>query len=273
MSPAAASVSLSRLRSATSSVASISSTKVKCGAVNFDRTIFSAIFLRRPASGMRSIRRRRAAAGARASRRWARRLRPASRAVPPPSSAATTSALVTRPCGPLPGDRREVEPVLARHPPGDRRGQHLRRRPTAAAATAALRVGRRGGAQRARRAAPGPAAAAAPSTSSVTSGWCTLAISPSLPWILTTLPGAGAGTVTVALSVITSTTAWSSLTVSPSFTSHLTISPSIDAFADVGELEFEVAMALVRSFRQGVSVRRCRRSRSIRPFMKNSAAR
>ena len=51
-------------------------------------------------------------------------------------------------------------------------------------------------------------------------------VSPSPARSLTTVPAAGAGTSTVALSVMTSTTGWCSSTVAPSATSHWTISPS-----------------------------------------------
>src|SRR5262245_40025523 len=48
--------------------------------------------------------------------------------------------------------------------------------------------------------------------------------------------------VTVALSVITSTSGWSSATVSPSFTSHLTISPSTTPSPMSGSLNSKVAI-------------------------------
>jgi len=78
----------------------------------------------------------------------------------------------------------------------------------------------------------------------------------------------GAGTVTVALSVISSTTPWSSSTVSPAFTSHLTISPSTTPSPRSGSLNSNVATALSAP-RRAQACRPC----SMRPFMKNSAAR
>src|SRR5262249_47055222 len=74
--------------------------------------------------------------------------------------------------------------------------------------------------------------------------WWTLAISPSFPWRLTTFPARGEGTVTVALSVISSTTPWSSVMVSPGATSHLTISPSITPSPMSGSLNSKVATAV-----------------------------
>ncbi len=75
-----------------------------------------------------------------------------------------------------------------------------------------------------------------PSTSSTTSVSCTLAISPSLPMVRSTFPRRGLGMVTVALSVITSTSGWSSTISSPAFTSHLTISPSTTPSPTSGSL-------------------------------------
>src|SRR6185369_10935894 len=70
------------------------------------------------------------------------------------------------------------------------------------------------------------AAAPSPATSSTTSTSPTGTVSPTLKRRSATLPVLGAPMVTVALSVITSTISWFSLTLSPSFTSQLTISPS-----------------------------------------------
>src|SRR6185295_4890184 len=75
-------------------------------------------------------------------------------------------------------------------------------------------------------AAGGAALAAAPSSSITTSTLPTGQMSPSLKLILTTVPARGDGSSTVALSVITSTSGWSSLTLSPSLTFQETTSPS-----------------------------------------------
>src|SRR5689334_13936242 len=65
-----------------------------------------------------------------------------------------------------------------------------------------------------------------PPTSNTTSTSPTGTVSPTLKRRSATLPVLGAPMVTVALSVITSTISWFSLTLSPSLTSQLTISPS-----------------------------------------------
>src|SRR5512139_1771866 len=59
-----------------------------------------------------------------------------------------------------------------------------------------------------------------------------------------TRPALGLGTVTVALSVITSAITSSSLTVSPSFTCHLTSSPSITPSPRSGSLNSKRAMGV-----------------------------
>src|SRR5688500_5192869 len=78
-------------------------------------------------------------------------------------------------------------------------------------------------------AAFGAASAGAPSParSSTTSTWPTGTVSPTLNRRSATLPLRGEPIVTVALSVITSTMSWFSLTVAPSSTNQLTISPSV----------------------------------------------
>jgi len=72
----------------------------------------------------------------------------------------------------------------------------------------------------------GLATAAAPSSSITTRIWPTGQIWPSLKLILAIMPARGDGSSTVALSVMTSTIGWSSLTRSPSLTFQATISPS-----------------------------------------------
>src|SRR5438477_11907847 len=85
--------------------------------------------------------------------------------------------------------------------------------------------------------------APAPSTSRTIRVECTLAMSPSLPTVFTTLPRRGLGMVTVALSVITSTSGWSSTIWSPALTSHLTISPSTTPSPMSGSLNSNWAMS------------------------------
>lgn len=89
--------------------------------------------------------------------------------------------------------------------------------PPAAAAGAAASAGASAGA-----AAGAPAAPSSRWKITLPTG----TVSPSPARCLTTVPAAGAGTSTVALSVITSTTGWCSSTAVPSATSHWTISPS-----------------------------------------------
>src|SRR4051812_18656462 len=86
-------------------------------------------------------------------------------------------------------------------------------------------------------------AAPPPSSSSTTRTPCALVISPSLPTVCSTLPRRGLGMVTVALSVITSTSGWSSTIWSPGFTSHLTISPSTTPSPMSGSLNSNWAMS------------------------------
>jgi hypothetical protein len=255
VSPEAASEAFSRLRSATSSVTSTSSTNRECGAVNLLRTIFSAIFRRSPRMAMRW------SAPAEGSGTSFARGACTGSGARPRSSAACTSAFSTLPCGPVPE-------IAARSIPCSR----AIRRVTGVARTFAASTAwaATGGALGVAGAEPaGAAAGAPPVTSMVRSGWCTLAISPSLPWRETTFPARGAGTVTVALSVISSTTLWSSSTVSPGCTSHLTISPSTTPSPRSGSLNSNVATALSAPRRDAQACRPC----SMRPFMKNSAAR
>jgi len=228
---AAASASLRRLRSRSSSVKSTSSTKVECGAVNLLRTIFSAIFLRSPRSGMRSSW---AAWGNGTSRG---RSRPSGAPAGPASSAATTSTFNTRPCGPVPA-----------MPPKSSPCSRAIRRVTGVASTFTSARGAEatGGALLAcvSLAAEGSAARGAPaSVSSVTRRACTFAMSPTVPCTESTRPARGVGTVTVALSVISSTRPWSSPTWSPGFTSHWTISPSTTPSPRSGSLNSKVAKA------------------------------
>src|SRR5262249_4987751 len=72
----------------------------------------------------------------------------------------------------------------------------------------------------------GAAATDAPSTSKVTSAAPTAAICPGSPWIEATTPATGEVISTVALSVMTSTSGWSSATLSPGLTCQPTISAS-----------------------------------------------
>ncbi len=70
------------------------------------------------------------------------------------------------------------------------------------------------------------AALPAPSTSKTAMGAPTGCMSPGAPCTSTTLPATGAVISTVALSVITSTSGWSSRTSSPTATCQATISAS-----------------------------------------------
>lgn len=90
--------------------------------------------------------------------------------------------------------------------------------------------------------AAGSAPAPSPSISSTTRVSWTRATSPSLPKVWSTFPALGLGMVTVALSVITSTSAWSSAMTSPAFTSHLTISPSTTPSPMSGSLNSNLAI-------------------------------
>src|SRR5438067_1799363 len=85
-------------------------------------------------------------------------------------------------------------------------------------------------------------APAPPSTSSTTSVAWTLATSPSFPTVSTTFPRRGLGMTTVALSVMTSRSGWSSAIWSPGLTSHFTISPSTTPSPMSGSLNSHRAM-------------------------------
>src|SRR3954470_16354291 len=104
-------------------------------------------------------------------------------------------------------------------------------------------------------------AAPPPSSSSTTRTPCTLVISPSLPTVCSTLPRRGLGMVTVALSVITSTSGWSSTIWSPGFTSHLTISPSTTPSPMSGSLNSNWAISGLVCFQlaQRLEDARCER--------------
>jgi hypothetical protein len=67
---------------------------------------------------------------------------------------------------------------------------------------------------------------AAASLSMTTSSEPTGTFSPTAPWIETTVPATGAGLSTIALSVVTSTSVWSSSTRWPTATCHFAISAS-----------------------------------------------
>src|SRR5438067_4589011 len=108
----------------------------------------------------------------------------------------------------------------------------------------------------------------APSTSRTSSVSCTLAVSPSLPMTFTTFPRRGLGMVTVALSVITSTSGWSSPTSSPGFTSHLTISPSTTPSPMSGSLNSNWAMSGLVGFQLAQRPEDARRERQIVIFQR-----
>src|SRR4051812_44688948 len=175
--------------------------------------------------------------------------------------------------GPLQG--REIHSHLARHAPGDRSSEDPVLAVSAthdrAAAVLDLYLARRRslGLRGAIASGPGcgesgagsPAACAGiegascpvggrgaacvsvpPSASRTTSVEWTLAISPSLPTVSSTLPRRGLGITTVALSVITSRSGWSSTVWAPALTSHLTISPSTTPSPMSGSLNSQRAM-------------------------------
>src|SRR3954470_16642296 len=109
-------------------------------------------------------------------------------------------------------------------------------------------------------------AAPPPSSSSTTRTPCTLVISPSLPTVCSTLPRRGLGMVTVALSVITSTSGWSSTIWSPGFTSHLTISPSTTPSPMSGSLNSNWAMSGLIRFQPAQRFEDPRRERQVVVF-------
>src|SRR5581483_2254543 len=111
-------------------------------------------------------------------------------------------------------------------------------------------------------------AAGPPSTSSTTSVACTLTISPSYPIVSSTLPRRGLGMVTVALSVITSRSGWSSTISSPAFTSHLTISPSTTPSPMSGSLNSKRAMSGLIRFQLAQRLRDPRRERQVIVFQR-----
>src|SRR6267378_338540 len=120
-------------------------------------------------------------------------------------------------------------------------------------------------------AAPETAAAGdapAPSTSRTIRVECTFAISPSLPTVFTTLPRRGLGMVTVALSVITSTSGWSSTIWSPAFTSHLTISPSTTPSPMSGSLNSNWDMSGLVGFQLAQRLQDPRRERQVVVFQR-----
>ena len=158
-----------------------------------------------------------AAAGARPGSR------PALAVVPPVAAARSTSSTVIRPRGPVPF-------TVARSIPRS----VATRRAAGAAATAAspppaaAAVGRLALAARSASAPwadpPAPCAVVSPSTTSMSAP--TLTRSPSSTHSLVTVPDAGAGIVTTALSLSTSAIGWFSSTRSPTATSHFTSSTS-----------------------------------------------
>src|SRR5690606_24190943 len=89
------------------------------------------------------------------------------------------------------------------------------------------------------------AAGAPPPSSKTTSTSPTGITSSTAPRSSSTLPALGAPMVTVALSVMTSTISWSSLTVSPSATSQPTISPSVTPSPISGSLNSNFDILLV----------------------------
>src|SRR5882724_7360694 len=183
------------------------------------------------------------------------------------SACASTSAFITLPCGPEPWSAPRSTPIsrAIRRVTGVARTFRPSPLPACAlicapcadalaggwgrlavcrgAGCPACSAGRLGAAC---AGAPVPAAtwdAPAPSTSRTIRVECTFAMSPSLPTVFTTLPRRGLGMVTVALSVITSTSGWSSTIWSPAFTSHLTISPSTTPSPMSGSLNSNWAMS------------------------------
>src|ERR1700694_3417695 len=124
------------------------------------------------------------------------------------------------PAGTRPDDRGQVDARFTRPAP-IRRGRHHPRaapRPATAGALSAATA--------AVFAAPLATAAAPSLTSNTISGEPTATFSPGAPVIDTTRPLTGAGTSTAALSVITSTISWSSVTASPGLACQATISAS-----------------------------------------------
>src|SRR5256886_4051434 len=107
-----------------------------------------------------------------------------------------------------------------------------------------------------------------PSSSSTTSVECTLAMSPSLPKVRTTFPRRGLGMVTVALSVMTSTSGWSSTIWSPALTSHLTISPSTTPSPMSGNLNSNWAMSGLVCFQLAQRSEDARRERQVLAFQR-----
>ena len=202
LTPAASALGLSFARCSTSAVKSHSATNVNCAAVESERRMASAILRRRPRSGTR--------------------VESDSAAVVVAAAAFTSSALM-RPFGPVPLTRSSATPsslasartagvtsMRAPGAPGEAAAGWL----TAAAA----------GAASAGAAATG--AAAVPATAIVTMIVPTGTTCPSSAPNERIVPVRGEGISTLALSVITSTRGWSSLTASPAFTSQRTISPS-----------------------------------------------
>ena len=149
----------------------------------------SAIFRRSPRSGTRSSRGSAARGGAAA-----------------PGTARFTSSAVTAPPGPLPAIDSIATPSCFAN---WRTAGVACTRPPALAPTWGAGAG-----------------APAPSTSIVMIVAPTFTTCPSLAWRAATTPLRGDGMSTVALSVITSTSGWSSFTASPGWTSQRTISPS-----------------------------------------------
>src|SRR5450432_1635150 len=116
------------------------------------------------------------------------------------------------------------------------------------------------------------AGASAPPTSNTTSTPPTGTVSPTLKRSSVTLQALGAPMVTVALSVITSTISWFSVTSSPALTSQLTISPSATPSPISGSLNSNFAMGRFSRWDQDAvlvsgQVRRPTgaRSRALRP--------
>jgi hypothetical protein len=77
---------------------------------------------------------------------------------------------------------------------------------------------------------------APPARSYTTSVAWTLTTSPLFPRVSSTRPALGDAIVTVALSVMISTSGWSSRTTSPGLTCHSTISPSVTPSPTSGSL-------------------------------------
>src|SRR5215471_2802573 len=208
--PARSAAAVCCARWSTSAVKSHSATNVNWAAVESERRMCSAIFRRRPRSGTR-VSPAVAAAGFAAG-------------IPPPAAAFTSSA-VMRPPGPVPASLSSATPSSLAS--ARTAGVASTRPPAAGAAAATAGLAATAVAPAAACAeAEAAGAAAPPATAMLTSTVPTGTTVPSSTRIDSIVPVRGDGISTLALSVITSTSGWSSFTASPAFTSQRTISPS-----------------------------------------------